>query len=95
MTGGSLVTMMKALGPLTRSAREPIVSTHIVKGNRMASITKDHISVIDLDKETITNIDTGKKTYSVTTFAQMKQAMEDAANRRASQPEKSLSLIHI
>jgi hypothetical protein len=81
MTGGSLVAMMKALGPLTRAAREPIVSTHIVKGNRMATLTKDRISVIDLDKETITTIDTAKKTYSIMTFAEMKQAMEDAARR--------------
>ena len=73
--------MLRALGPLTRAAREPIVSTHIVKGNRMATVTKDRISVIDLDKENITTIDTAKKTYSVMTFAEMKQAMEDAAKR--------------
>lgn len=89
MTGGSLMTMMKALGPFTRSAREPIVSTHIVKGNRMATITKDRISVIDLDKETITTIETARKTYTVMTFAQMKQAMEDAANRAKSESGKS------
>jgi uncharacterized protein YfcZ (UPF0381/DUF406 family) len=81
MTGGSMINMLKALGPLTRAAREPIVSTHIVKGNRMASITKDRTTIIDLDKETITTIDNGKKTYSVMTFAEMKQAMEDAMRR--------------
>ena len=81
ITGGSMVAMMKALGPLTRSAREPIASTHIVKGNRMATVTKDHISVIDLDKENITTIDIAKKTYTVMTFAEMKQAMEEAARR--------------
>src|SRR6185436_4592905 len=78
MTGGAMMGTLQALGPLTRGAREPIVSTHIVKGNRMASITKDRTSVIDLDKETITTIDNAKKTYSVMTFAEMKQAMEDA-----------------
>ncbi len=81
MTGGALVDTLKALGPLTRGARDPIVSTHIVKGNRMATITKDRVSVIDLDKENITTIDTAKKTYSVMTFAEMKQAMQDAAKR--------------
>ena len=89
MTGGAMVDMLKALGPLTRRAREPIVSTHIVKGNRMATITKDRVSVIDLDKENITTIDTAKKTYSVMTFAQMKQAMEDAANKREARAEKA------
>jgi hypothetical protein len=81
MTGGSMAAMLKALGPLTRAAREPIVSTHIVKGNRMATVTKDRVSVIDLDKETITNIDTAKKTYSVMTFAEMKQTMDQAVQR--------------
>ncbi len=81
MTGGSMITMMRSLGPLTRAAREPILSTHIVKGNRMATITKDRISVIDLAQENITTIDTAKKTYSVMTFAEMKQAMEEAAKR--------------
>ena len=81
MTGGSMVTMLRALGPLTHAAREPIFSTHIIKGNRMATVTKDRISVIDLDKENITTVDTAKKTYSVMTFAEMKQAMEDAAKR--------------
>ncbi|MSV35445.1 MAG: hypothetical protein EXQ47_07585 [Bryobacterales bacterium] len=50
----------------------------------MASITKDRTSVIDLDKETITTIDNAKKTYSVMTFAEMKQAMEDAMKRMQS-----------
>ena len=89
MTGGSLMKMLSALGPLARGAREPIVSTHIVKGNRMATITKDRVSVIDLDKETITTIDNAKKSYSVMTFAQMKQAMEDAMNRRTAKPDKN------
>jgi hypothetical protein len=81
MTGGTLFQMMSALGPLARQAREPIVITTIVKGNRMARITKDNINIVDLDKETITEIDTAKKTYSVVTFVQMKQAMEDAVAR--------------
>ncbi len=81
MTGGSMLSMLRALGPLTRAAREPIVSTHIVRGNRMATVTKDRVSIIDMDKENITTIDTAKKTYSVMTFAEMKQAMEDAAKR--------------
>jgi hypothetical protein len=81
MTGGTLFQMMSALGPLSRQAREPIVATTIVKGNRMARITKDNVNIVDLDKETITEIDSAKKTYSVVTFAQMKQAMEDAMAR--------------
>ena len=76
MTGGALLNMMKMGGPFTRQAREPVVSTHIIKGNRMVTLTKDHASIIDLDKESITQIDFNKKTYSVMTFAEMKQAMD-------------------
>jgi hypothetical protein len=83
MTGGSLMAMMNALGPLARQAREPNVSTHIVKGNRMATVTKDRTTIMDLDKETITTIDNAKKTYTVVTFEQMKQTMEQAQERMA------------
>src|SRR5690348_13795242 len=85
ITGGALYSMLRALGPLTRGAREPIVATHLLKGNRMASISKDRTTIIDLDKETSTEIDTGKKSYSVVTFAQMKQAMDDAVARAKQQ----------
>jgi hypothetical protein len=56
-----------------------------VKGNRMAHIDKDSTEIIDLDSETITNIDNAKKTYSVVTFEQMKQAMEEAARKAQQQ----------
>lgn len=81
MTGGSLLTMLKMAGPFARQAREPVVSTHMIKGDRMVTITKDRTTIIDLSKETITEIDNAKKTYSEITFAQMKQAMEDAMSR--------------
>ncbi len=81
MTGGALLTMMRFGGPLTKQAREPILSTHMIKGNRMVTTTRDRSTVIDLDKESITTIDLSKKTYSVMTFAEMKQMMEDARQR--------------
>ena len=88
MTGGALFNMMRALGPLARGARDPIVTTRLLKGNRMATIAKERTTIIDLDKETITEIDLAKKTYSVLTFAQMKQAMEDAMARAREQQSK-------
>jgi hypothetical protein len=81
MTGGALVNMMRNLGPLAGKAREPNVTVHILKGNKMASVTRDSTTIIDIDAETITAIDNAKKTYSVTTFAQMKQASEQALAR--------------
>src|SRR5690242_16086958 len=81
ITGGALFTMMRALGPLGKGAREPIVSTKMIKGNRLATITKERGTIVDLDKESITEMDFSKKTYSVMTFEQMKQALEDAMAR--------------
>jgi hypothetical protein len=91
MTGGALYEMLKSLGPFARQAREPQVSTVIIKGNRMATVRKDQTTVIDLDKETITEIDHAKKQYSVVTFQQMKQAMEAALQRAQQQKGKAAS----
>jgi len=89
MTGGSMMAMMNAMGPFMKQAREPMVSTNILKGNRMASVTKDHVTITDLDKETITTIDTAKKTYTVMTFEQMKQMLQDMQNRMASKKDNN------
>ena len=81
ITGGSLLHMMKTVGMFSSQARhmgDPVVSTIYLKDNRLANVSPDSIEIIDLDKETITQIDVQKKTYSVMTFAQMKQAMENA-----------------
>jgi len=78
MTGGIAFNALKLGGPLTRGAREAQISTVSVKGNRMLTTRKDAATVIDLDKESITEINLAKKTYTVVTFAQMKEAMEKA-----------------
>jgi hypothetical protein len=78
MTGGTMLTVLKLGGPFTRGARAAQISTVAIKGNRMLRSDKDSTSIIDLDKETITDIDISKKTYSVTTFAQIRAAMEKA-----------------
>ena len=74
MTGGFLTKMPAMLGG--NKMREPQHSTIAVKGNRLAHIFADHASIIDLDKETITDIRFKDKAYSVMTFAEMKQMME-------------------
>src|SRR5947207_4318846 len=78
MTGGSMMGMMKLAGAFSKQAREPIQATVSVKGNRMVHGYKDRATVIDLDSETITEINFQKKQYSVMTFAEMTQAMERA-----------------
>ena len=88
MTGGALVKVLRLGGPFTRKAREPIVSNVFIKGNRMATLGKENSTVIDLDKETITEINISKKNYSVVTFAQMRQAMDDALAKAQAQQKK-------
>ena len=61
MTGGALVSILRLGGPFTRKAREPIVSTVLIKGNRMATLGKENSTIIDLDKESITEINLSKK----------------------------------
>ena len=92
VTGGTIVSMTKFMGAFSKSARQitdPVTSTVLVKGNRMAHINQESSEIIDLDNETITNIDHAKKTYSVVTFQQMKAAMEEAARRAQEQPQSA------
>lgn len=60
----------------SRTREGSIAVTHLIKGNRMATVARKRITVIDLDRETITGIDLSKKTYTVTPFAQVKQAAD-------------------
>jgi hypothetical protein len=92
MTGGSMLGLMKMAGAFSKQARQagaPIVSTVAIKGNRMVRINPDSTEIIDLDAETITNIDTLKRQYTVITFAQMKQQIEAAAAKMKEQQAKS------
>jgi hypothetical protein len=88
ITGGMMAGVMKFAGAFSKQAREPIQSTVALKGNRMLHGNKDRASVIDLDNETITEINFQKKTYSVMTFAEMKQAMEQAMQRMKDAPKQ-------
>ncbi len=78
LTGGSLFQVLEATGPLAHGAKKPFVSTHLIKGNRMATLTKDHATIVNLDNETIFDIDFAKKTYSSMTFAQKKLILDEA-----------------
>ncbi|HZY62744.1 MAG TPA: hypothetical protein VFE38_09475 [Edaphobacter sp.] len=91
ITGGSIVQLMKVAGAFSKTARqagEPMVSTVIIKGNRMAHISPQHTEIVDLDKETITSIDNLKHEYTVMTFDQMRQRMEEAMQKAKEEQQK-------
>ena len=88
ITGGVMAGMMKFAGAFSKELREPIVTTVAVKGNRMAHINKHSVQIIDLDKETTTSVNLDKRTYSVMTFAQTKEMMEQMAQKaQSSKPD--------
>ena len=88
ITGG----MMTKLAFMSKQIREPQVSAVMLKGNRMAHVSEGRISVIDAGKETITDINLKDKTYSVMTFAQMKQMMEEAQKKMGQKADVSVSV---
>ncbi|MEO8369953.1 MAG: hypothetical protein ABI806_12200 [Candidatus Solibacter sp.] len=81
ITGGMMLGMMKVAGVFSKQAREPIQSTISVKGDRMVHRSANNASVIDLASGTITTIDFQKKQYTVMTFEEMKQMMEQMAQK--------------
>jgi len=81
ITGGMMAGMMKVAGVFSKAAREPMDATVAVKGNKLVHRASNTMSLIDLDARTITAVDMQKKQYSVMTFEEMKQAMENLAKK--------------
>jgi hypothetical protein len=91
ITGGSVMSMMKIAGAFSKQARQagdPILTSVMVKGNRMIRNNKDHSEIIDLDAGTLTEIDHLKKQYTTMTFEQMRQQMEAAMAKAKAQQAK-------
>jgi hypothetical protein len=104
ITGGSMVAPLKSMSFLSKSMRDmlaPITTTTMIHGNQKAVVGKDSIEITDLDKETVTHIDPVHKTYTVVTFAQMRQAFaqvpkqmqqaQDQAKQAPEQPQQPKS----
>ena len=93
VTGGTLVGVTKTLGVFSKSARqvtEPQLSTTMVRGNRMRT---EHpggtVEIIDLEGRRFIHIDTTKKSYSIQTFDQFKQQIEQAREKAKEEQAKS------
>ena len=84
ITGGALAGLMKIAGVFSKQAREPVHTTVSIKGDRMVTRAATHATVIDLANQTVTSIDLQKKTYTVMTFEEFRQLMD-----QMSQKEKS------
>jgi len=72
-----------------RATREGIVSTVAVKGDRMARRTDQTEQIVDLKEEKVYNVDFKDKTYTVTTFAEMRRQMEEARKKAEDQAKRA------
>jgi len=80
--GGALGKMVNLF---SKGAREGVTTMVAVKGNRKATMNGDSTGqIIDLSEEKIYDLDIKKKTYKVTTFAEIRKQMEEA-KRQAEQ----------
>jgi hypothetical protein len=88
--GGMLGRVFNLFGG--KAAREGITSTVFVKGNRKVTTSGQTSQIIDLDEEKIYDVDLRRKSYKVTTFAELRRQMEEArrkAEEEARRAEKS------
>ena len=61
-----------------KAAKEGIVSSTAVKGDRKSSMSDTTGQIVDLSEEKIYDLDLKKKEYKVTTFAEMRQRIKEA-----------------
>ena len=89
---GMLGRMVNIFGG--RAAREGVATTVAVKGDRKASLGDATGQIVDLTEEKIYDLDVRKKSYRVTTFAELRRRMEESKQRaeedaRKEQPQAS------
>ena len=83
ITGGAMAGMMKGLGVISKSARQamkPMETTTYVKGGSLRRDNADGTyQIIDLGGRRIIQVNPAARTYSVETFDEMRQAVEQMA----------------
>jgi hypothetical protein len=92
ITGGSAAGAMKFVGVFSKDARQATQGTNAtisLKGNKLRrEDSLGQVEIIDLDGRRIIHIDGKKKTYSIMTFDEMRQQMEEARRKAAEQQAK-------
>jgi hypothetical protein len=71
-----------------KAAREGVTSTVAVKGDRKATMNDATGQIIDLAEEKIYDLDLKKKSYRVTTFAELRRRMEEARKKAEADAQK-------
>jgi hypothetical protein len=84
--GGALGGFLNKFGGKT--THEGVESMTAVKGNRKASINEATGKIIDLSEEKVYDLDMKKKTYTVTTFDELRRRMREQAEKAKEQSQK-------
>jgi hypothetical protein len=71
-----------------KAAKEGVESTTAVKGNRKATINDATGKIVDLSEEKVYDLDMKKKTYTVTTFDDLRRKMREQADQAKQQAQK-------
>ena len=71
-----------------KAAREGLTSTVAVKGDRKATLNEASGQIVDLAEEKVYDLDLKKKSYRVTTFAELRRRMEEARKKPAESASK-------
>jgi len=74
--GGAIGKLVNMFGG--KGAREGVTTMVAVKGNRKVMMSDTTGQIVDLTEEKVYDLDIKKKTYKVTTFAELRQQMEQA-----------------
>jgi hypothetical protein len=92
ITGGAASGAMKFAGVFSKDARQATQGTNAtisLKGNKLRrEDSLGNVEIIDLDGRRIIHIDNKKKAYTVMTFEEMRQQMEEARRKAAEQQAK-------
>ena len=72
-----------------KAAREGVSDVVAVKGSRKRVVGDTTGQIIDLDEEKVYDLDIHGRTYRVTTFAEMRQRMQEAQEKAKKQAEKA------
>jgi hypothetical protein len=92
ITGGAMKSMMKGLGIFSKSMREatkPMESVTYVKGDYLRRDSADgSYEIIDLHGKRIINVNPQKQSYSVMTFEQMREAVQQMSQRMNEQMKR-------
>jgi hypothetical protein len=84
---GFLGKMMGMFGG--KAAKDGIVTTSAVKGDRKAEFNESTGRIVDLAEEKVYEIDVKKKTYTVVTFDELRRQLREAQEKASREAEKT------